>query len=134
MHLTMLSALARSGVDPWMEAAGLAALSRENATQKLVVMLAGVPNGPSPGEDTANLAGRLVAQLHSSPEPRLKPNPASVTDSPAEGPRLSFALLPSPLRLAIYSLVAFLFVVMCFRAFGSRETTAPAETSQQEPR
>jgi hypothetical protein len=130
----MLSSLARSGVDPWMEAAGLAALSRESATQKLVVMLAAVPNGPSPGEDTANLAARLVAQLHSSPEPRLKPNTSRAADSPADGPRLSFALLPSPVRLAIYSLVAFLFVAMCFRAFTSRDTTAPAEISQQESR
>src|SRR5688500_11065374 len=65
MHLTMLSALARSGVDPWDEAASLAALSRESATQKVVQMLAAVPNGPSPGDQTASLAAKLVAQLHS---------------------------------------------------------------------
>jgi len=131
MHLTMLSALARSGVDPWMEAAGLAALSRETATQKLVLMLAGVPNGPSPGDDTEKLAARLVAQLHSSPQPRVAPGPSLLADSAgADGPRSSFALLPSRVRLAIYSLVALLFVVMCFRVLSSGETAAPAETSQ----
>ncbi len=49
MPMTMITALARSGVDPWAEAADLAVLSRESATQKLILLLAGVPNGPTPG-------------------------------------------------------------------------------------
>src|SRR6187402_3613179 len=64
MHLTLLSVLARTGVDPWLEAADLAALSRESATQKLISVLARVPNGPPPGADTANVASRLVELLH----------------------------------------------------------------------
>jgi hypothetical protein len=116
MHLTMLSALARSGVDPWDEAASLAALSRESATQKVVQMLAGVPNGPSPGDQTASLAARLVAQLHSSPPPRLKPVPApgaiSRNDDP---PLLSFSSLPARVRWAIYVLAALILMVIVYR-------------------
>ena len=120
MHLTMLSALARSGVDPWAEAAGLAALSHDEATQKLVRMLAGLPNGPSPGDQTSALASRLVAQLHSSPKPRLKPIPSTATlVSPDERPPLrSFSTLSATARLAIYSLVALVLVAFGFQAFG----------------
>ncbi|MEJ0085152.1 MAG: hypothetical protein WDO72_05695 [Pseudomonadota bacterium] len=133
MHLTMLSALARSGVDPWMEAAGLAALSRENATQKLVQMLAKIPNGPSPGDDTANLAAHLVAHLHAAVKPRSVPIASPVGGTPGgEAPRLSFAMLPGRVKLAIYSLVVLLFVAMCFRALASRDTAAPTDIGQQQ--
>lgn len=120
MHLTMLSALARAGVDPWMEAAELAALSPENATQKLTLLLAGVTNGPSPGDETAALAARLVAQLHGSSRPRIKPSPAPVATVPGEpGPLLTFASLPKLVRLSIYSAAALLLMVLCFRALAS---------------
>ena len=131
MHLTMLSALARAGVDPWAEAAGLAALTRESATEKLVLMLAGVPNGPSPGDETATLAARLVAQLHAAPPVRLKPMPspgAAATNE--EGFSLTFAAFPKLVRMAIYSLAALTFMVICYRFVASLETAAPGETSQ----
>jgi hypothetical protein len=67
--LTMLSLLARQGVDPWAEAADLAKLPPESATQKLVALLASVTSGPSPGADTAALASRLVALLHGTRGP-----------------------------------------------------------------
>jgi hypothetical protein len=119
MHLTMLSALARSGADPWAEAAGLAALSRETATQKIVLMLAGVSNGPSPGDETANLAARLVAKLHDSSAPKLKPVIAPVAEnSTAPKPMLSFAALSNPVKVTIYSL-ATLIIIMGFRALAS---------------
>jgi hypothetical protein len=66
VSLTVLSVLARLDVDPWAHAAELADLSRDSATEKLISVLAGVPNGPSPGADTATMASRLVALLHTS--------------------------------------------------------------------
>src|SRR5687767_1422817 len=71
MPLTVASVLARLDVDPWAEAAVLADMSREAATEKLIALLAGVPNGPSPGADTATLASHLVVLLHPSPKPRV---------------------------------------------------------------
>jgi hypothetical protein len=120
LHLTMLSALARSGVDPWDEAARLAALSRESATQKVVQMLAGVPNGPSPGDQTATLAARLVAQLHSSPIPRLKPVPSSGAISRSdELPPLSFSTLPARVRRAIYVVATLILVGIAYQTLVS---------------
>jgi hypothetical protein len=135
MHLTMLSVLARTGVDPWMEAAGLAALSRDNATQKLVLMLAGVPNGPSPGADTANLAARLVEHLHASPKSRIAPPPSPLAHVPGKmAPLLSFAALPARVRLAIYSVVTVIFMAMCYHALASPEAAVPTEAGQEQSR
>jgi len=116
MHVTMLSALARSGVDPWDEAASLAALSQESATQKVVQMLGGVPNGPSPGDQTTSLAARLVAQLHSPPPPKLKPVSSIGTMSREdELPHLSLSALPARVRWTIYTLGMLILLVIAYR-------------------
>ena len=115
MHLTMLSALARSGVDPWDEAAKLAALPPESATQKVVQMLAGVPNGPPPGDSTARLAEKLVAQLHSSPIPTLKPVPSTGAMSHGdELPLLSVSTRPARVRWAIYLVAALILIGIAY--------------------
>ena len=120
MHLTMLSALARSGVDPWDEAASLAALSRESATQKLVELLAGVPNGPSPGDQTASLAARLVAQLHASPTPKLTPvAPTTAVPRDHEWPSPPSPTLISRFRWAIYGVGTTILLVLAYRTLVS---------------
>src|SRR5271157_3870474 len=43
MPLSVLSALARSGVDPWQEAATLAGLPEEAAIQRLTTLIAELP-------------------------------------------------------------------------------------------
>jgi hypothetical protein len=116
MHLTMLSALARSGVDPWEEAARLAGLSREIATQNVAQMLAGVPNGPSPGDQTTSMAASLVAQLHSSSTPKLKPvASAGATSRGGELPAISFSTLPARVKWASYVLAGLFFVIIVYR-------------------
>jgi hypothetical protein len=116
MHLTMLSALARSGLDPWEEAARLATLSKESATQSIVRMLAGVPNGPPPGDQTTSMAASLVVQLHSSSAPVLKPvSPAGTAPRDDEAPLLSFSMVPARIRWAIYGLAAMLLMAIVYR-------------------
>jgi hypothetical protein len=120
MHLTMLSALARSGVDPWDEAARLASLSRDVATQNVVRMLAAVPNGPSPGDQTTNMAASLVAQLHSSSRSTLKPVlPTDATPRGEELPLLSFSFIPARIRWAIYVLATLLSAAIVYRTLVS---------------
>ncbi len=120
MHVTMLSALARTGVDPWDEAASLAALSRESATQKVVQMLGVVPHGPSPGDQTTSLAARLVAQLHSPPAPKLKPVSSTATMSREdELPHLSLSTIPARVRWTIYVLGTVILLVIAYRLIVS---------------
>lgn len=63
MLLSVLSALARLDVDPWQEAAELARLPGEAATERLASMIAALPDGPSAPSDPRTIAARLVALL-----------------------------------------------------------------------
>jgi hypothetical protein len=131
MHLTMLSVLARSGVDPWHEAAGFAALSREDATQKLVTMLATVPNGPSPGDATASLAARLVAQLHPVSKPQREPIRVSAPGRNEEPQRFSFSTLPRRVKQTIYLLAALILLGLFYRSLMADAPRPAAESEQQ---
>ncbi len=60
--LTVVSAMARSGLDPWVEAARLSALSPRAAAQMLVPVINGSSNGANFG-DVEAIADRLVRLL-----------------------------------------------------------------------
>jgi hypothetical protein len=124
MHLTLLSVLARSGVDPWLEAADLAALSRESATQKLVSLLAGVPNGP--GADTETVASRLVALLHAAPKPRAEA-------ARAAPPLMSRPTTARRVRIAIYYLIPLVALILGNWALSARNEPSPIESSIPAP-
>ena len=63
MLLTVVSVLARLGVDPWEEASALARLPGEVATRKLAAFIAALPEGPSARQDSGVLAARLITLL-----------------------------------------------------------------------
>lgn len=63
MSLSVNSALARSGVDPWEEAATLARLPAETATRNLASLIAALPDGQFARPDPATTAARLIALL-----------------------------------------------------------------------
>jgi hypothetical protein len=63
MPLSVLSALARLDIDPWREAAELARLPGETATQRLASLIAALPDGPSAHLDPGTIAARLIAFL-----------------------------------------------------------------------
>jgi hypothetical protein len=61
--LTVLSALARLGVDPWQEAARLSALPRDVAAQSLAEAIAKLPSKACEAASLAATATRLVSWL-----------------------------------------------------------------------
>ncbi|MGQ9369224.1 hypothetical protein [Azospirillum sp. ST 5-10] len=61
--LSVLSALARLDIDPWAEAARLAALPRDAAASALAVILRRLPEQRPEAPDTAEIADRLVKLL-----------------------------------------------------------------------
>jgi hypothetical protein len=65
MLLSVLSALARLDIDPWQEAAKLADLPGETATQRLTSLIAALPDEPSAHRDSGRVATRLIALLPS---------------------------------------------------------------------
>ena len=63
LPLTVLTALARQGVDPWDEAARLADLPREAAARILGAVIAKLPEGDWKASDSEAIATRLVKWL-----------------------------------------------------------------------
>jgi len=60
LELTVLSALARLGLDPWGEAARLSELSKEAAEGALTTTIAKLPGGDWKVSDSQSIAVRLV--------------------------------------------------------------------------
>jgi hypothetical protein len=63
MLLSVLSVLARVGVDPWLEAAELARLPEEAATLRLASFIAALPVAQTAHRDLRMTAARLIALL-----------------------------------------------------------------------
>jgi hypothetical protein len=70
MQLSVLSALAQLGLDPWKEAAELSRLSMDGATQRLAVLIVRLPGGRWTLGEAGEIAQRLIDLLpsHSSPD------------------------------------------------------------------
>ena len=119
MPMTMLSALARLDVDPWAEAASLARLPLESATQRLVSLLTTVPNWRVPQGDDAKIAALLIGLLHRSPS-----KPVHATAAPREpvAPRSKGA------KLAVYYLIALIFMLVAYWATAVRHPPGAMDT------
>jgi hypothetical protein len=63
MPLSVLSALARSNVDPWKEAAELSDLPKDIATQRLASLIAQLPGGRWTLADSRAIADSLIELL-----------------------------------------------------------------------
>jgi hypothetical protein len=69
MPLSVVSVLARLDLDPWQEAASLAALPAETATQKLAAWLEALSEPAPKQADASTTAARLIALLPRWPVP-----------------------------------------------------------------
>ncbi|MPY72255.1 MAG: hypothetical protein GEU92_19535 [Alphaproteobacteria bacterium] len=72
IQLTVLSALARLGLDPWQEAARLSKLSSKAATSALAAAIAALPEGDWKVSDSPSIAGRLVTRLPTQAPQQIK--------------------------------------------------------------
>lgn len=81
MKLTVLSALARIGFDPWREAAHLAGLPREAATRALATTIGALPEGDWKAADSRSIAIRLLNCLPKRSSPPVgSPHGSGVED------------------------------------------------------
>lgn len=76
--VTVLSMLARLGVDPWREASDLAALPKGSAWERLDGLMARFTDVPSLIAERADVVTRLVASL---PNGKLNANGSNASDS-----------------------------------------------------
>jgi hypothetical protein len=123
MLLSVLSALARLNVDPWQEAAKLALLPGETATQRLAAIIAALPDGPSAYRDPRTIAARLIALL---------PRRAESDTPPRETMRGVSAGTSSKnfTWLILLSASFLIFMVLTQWMATSRQTPAPLALSQ----
>jgi hypothetical protein len=106
MPLTLLSVLARLGIDPWEEAADLAHLALEPALQRLTSRLEAAPGSrPATAADTVNIATRLIALLH-------RPAPQPMAPSSAMPPSLIRVEQSRGVKFAVYCLIAVIFMLV----------------------
>lgn len=63
MLLSVLSALARLGLDPWREAAELARMPNQAAEQRLTSLIEALPEAPSTRPEPQAISTRLIALL-----------------------------------------------------------------------
>jgi hypothetical protein len=85
MLLTVLSALARSDLDPWNEAARLAGLPEKYATARLTALIEGLHDRPAVSTGYRTIAARLVTLL-----PRR-----TISDAPLPRTQRIFGVAPN---------------------------------------
>jgi hypothetical protein len=86
MSISVLSGLARSDVDPWQEAAKLARLPGETATQRLAALIGALPDRAALCADPGTIATRLV---------RLLPHPPRFNNASQETSHGAWAVMNS---------------------------------------
>jgi hypothetical protein len=72
IRLTVLSALARIGLDPWQEAARLSELPKEAAKRALTAIVQTLPEGDWKASDSGAIADRLVDCLPNRGSPAAR--------------------------------------------------------------
>jgi hypothetical protein len=105
--LSVLSVLARGGVDPWQETASLAGMPKDRATERLAVLIAATSAGAATGLSAATIAARVIALLPRSPVYKVAAAPAALFKTAAVTPSRLFI----PLCLLALSLAGYLIFV-----------------------
>jgi hypothetical protein len=117
--LTVLSALARSGIDPWQEAAELAGLPRETAIKRLASSIAALPDRPLAHFEHGTTAARLIALLprQTNSDAPLGETQANVNDA-------------TKFRAGLYMYIVLIaFMLVSQWMVTSRQTSAPADST-----
>jgi hypothetical protein len=118
--LSVLSALARLGLDPWQEAAELARLPPETAAQRLVASIAALSDGLSVHLEIRTLAARLIALL---------PHPARSTVLP--GGTIPDADDMTKFRTGMRMFAVLMAIMLAAQwIVASREPLPPVDSSQ----
>lgn len=128
IDLPVLSVLARSGKDPWAEAARLAGLPRAAAADELAGAIAGLPGGSRTQAQARAAALRLVPLL---PGHALPPSAATPAD---DAPHVCAAvLLIFGGTLAAALMFGLLLAVTLQAAYGTAQPGSAASSGQAIP-
>jgi hypothetical protein len=101
--LSVLSALARLNIDPWKEAAILAQLPREAATQRLASSIGALLDGRSVHSEHRPIAARLIALLPRQGSSNIRSSGTSPDDSETTQSRMWFWMVAVALVVTLAS-------------------------------
>jgi hypothetical protein len=120
--LTVLSALARSNVDPWQEAVSLGLMHRDAAAARLTALI-----GALPGEQNGDVSASSIAQLVT-----LLPKATSFTVGSADSVLAAVGPQRAQIRFALGALVILAMIALALSAslspgpeFGAKPSRAP---------
>jgi hypothetical protein len=123
--LSVISALARSDLDPWQEAVGLARMSRDVATTRLSRLIAALPGEPTSDRSVDAIASELIALLPRTQDfARAAPGPAVLAAVVA--PKARFVVAACALAL----MVAISLLVSTRAPSGPERGAAPADATE----
>jgi len=129
MRLSVLSGLARMNLDPWDEAARLAALPTSEAEGALVATLNLLPGHPQKPSETEILASRLVALL---PKAATTAKVATIVDG--RQPPITYWLVLLCISIAMSLLSAHQRATTRSTAdSGSASNAAPGQSAAAKP-
>jgi hypothetical protein len=114
--LSVISALARSDLDPWLEAVSLSRMTRGQATVRLCGLITALPDGPPSGRPFDAVAGELVALL---PE-TAKWAPPPKAGPPKMAPRLAFSTPNGRFAVATVALALLIAFSLLFSTHAPR--------------
>lgn len=130
VDITVLSALARLGFDPWGEAARLADLPKEAATQALTATIALLPPGSWKAAEVRGIAVRLIDSLPRRGIPFISPVRSTAPRQEASAPKAKAGpaiwLICAAVAIGWFFVASYLASDQAFeRAPGAVTTTSP---------
>jgi hypothetical protein len=102
MTLSVLSALARLGHDPWERAAVLASHTREAAVRELALLMSALPEWGAPGHDGPSTVARLAALLPGN-RPNISNSPQAVANAKPTDRAFNFMWIYAIIMLLLIS-------------------------------
>jgi len=103
--LTVVSALARLNIDPWSEAAELARMPRERASQRLAAMIGKLSGLPAAGGQTQKIADGLISLLPRGAAAPLRVGAQALPSLPERAMAILVALLIVAAALGVLGVV-----------------------------
>ena len=131
MPLSVVSLLARRDLDPWQEAASLAAMPADAAARRLDSLIRALPDQPLTLPDSRTIATRLIALLPRWTDPNIRPpgKQARATAADAE----AVTLRRQSIVVAMILVICVLFLIGVQLSTLSDESSTPPVAADASP-
>ena len=131
MPLSVVSLLARRDLDPWLEAASLAAMPADAAARRLDSLIRALPDQPLTLPDSRTIATRLIALLPRWTAPNIRPPEKQARSKAADTEAVT--LRRQSIVVAMILVICLLFFMGAQLARVSNESSTPPGAADAPP-